>query len=55
MKFLTAPPSIEQKRILAINGTKSECAADLAMFAIKYAIDRGNFENGAFYIDNENK
>lgn len=41
--------------MLALNGSKDECACDLAFFAVKYALDRGYFENGAFYIDNENR
>lgn len=53
--FLTAPTSRDSKRILAINGTKSECGSELAQFAVKYAMDRSHFENGAYYIDCEGK
>lgn len=54
LEFLTAAKSSNPKRILAINGSKSQCGSDLAKFAVKYAQDRGHFEDGAFYINFEN-
>lgn len=41
-------------RILAINGSKSQCGSRLAKFAVKYAMDRHYLEDGAFYINIEN-
>lgn len=42
-------------RILAINGSKSQCGSSLAKFAVKYATDRYYLEDGAFYINIENQ
>lgn len=54
LKFLTNSDR-SLKKILMINGSKSQDCSSMARYAVKYAMDRHHFKDGAFYIDAGNK
>lgn len=52
IKFLTRPGD---QRILNINGIYGVGCSTIARYAIKYVMNRHFFEDGAFYVDCNNK
>jgi hypothetical protein len=56
IKFLTSDPgSSKSSRILNIHGVYGVGYNEIARYSIIYVITRNHFEEGAFYVDIDNK